>query len=80
MARIKLDLDQETYEHLLNVALAERRPVHWQAEIMLRQALGLPFPYRDTDTGRDIVVGTKQEQKEGSTSKEEGSSHASTTC
>ena len=27
-----------------NVALRERRPLVWQAEILLRRALGLPFP------------------------------------
>jgi hypothetical protein len=47
MARIRLDLDSETYQRLVEVALAERRPVPWQAEIMLRVALGLPFPYPD---------------------------------
>lgn len=52
MARIKLDLDSETYQHLLDAALAERRPVHWQAEIMLRQALGLSFPY-ELENGLD---------------------------
>ncbi len=60
MARLKLDLDAETSQRLLEIALSHRRPVHWQAEIMLRQALGLPFPYQDVDTGGDIVTGKKQ--------------------
>lgn len=43
--RIRLELDAETYEHLLLQSLAERRPIGWQAEVMLRRALCLPFPY-----------------------------------
>ena len=45
MPAIKLDLDQETYERLVEDAVAERRPIVWQAEVALRRAFGLPFPY-----------------------------------
>ena len=45
MPVLKLDLDGETYEGLLARAASERRPVDWQAEVELRRALGLPFPY-----------------------------------
>jgi hypothetical protein len=45
MAMLTLNLDGETFERLLEVALRERRPVPWQAEVLLRQALRLPFPY-----------------------------------
>lgn len=45
MARIRLDLDQETFVALTDRALRERRTPVWQAEVLLRQALGLPFPY-----------------------------------
>lgn len=45
MAQIRLDLDQETLSALMDRALRERRTPVWQAEVMLRQALGLPFPY-----------------------------------
>lgn len=45
MAKIKLDLDTETLERLIERAVQERRPIVWQAEVLLRQALGLPFPY-----------------------------------
>jgi hypothetical protein len=51
MAQLKLDLDQETFERLVEVALQERRPVVWQAEVLLRQALGLPFPYLSSQQG-----------------------------
>ena len=47
MPAIKLDLDQETYARLAEQAVAERRPVDWQAEVALRRALGLPFPHVD---------------------------------
>lgn len=42
--RLHLDLDRETSQRLLQAALAERRPIVWQAEIMLRRALGVPVP------------------------------------
>ena len=45
MPALKLDLDQETYERLVEEAVAERRPIVWQAEVALRQAVGLPLPY-----------------------------------
>ena len=44
MAYIKLDLDNETFTRLMDVVLRERRPIPWQAEVLLRRALGLPFP------------------------------------
>jgi hypothetical protein len=45
MPRLRLDLDRETFEALADQAFAERRPVPLQAEVILRQALGLKFPY-----------------------------------
>jgi hypothetical protein len=48
MAMLTLNLDGETFDRLLEVALQERRPVPWQAEVLLRQALRLPFPYPAT--------------------------------
>lgn len=44
MTALKLDLDTETLTKLIESALRERRPTAWQAEILLRKALGLPFP------------------------------------
>ena len=44
MPTIKLDLDTKTYRRLTKVAIHERRPIHWQAEVLLLQALGLPAP------------------------------------
>ena len=45
MPRLRLDIDTETFVRLLEQSLAERRPPEWQAEVVLRRALGLPFPY-----------------------------------
>jgi hypothetical protein len=47
MPRVRLDLDKETFDALVIRAAAERRPVPLQAEVILRQALQLPFPYPD---------------------------------
>ena len=44
MPRLRLDLDEQLYDRLVEAAVAERRPIIWQAEITLRRALGLPFP------------------------------------
>lgn len=45
--RIKLDLDDEATERLIESAVAEKRPMPWQAEVLLRKALGLPWPPRN---------------------------------
>lgn len=41
--RLRVDLDREVSARLAEAAAAERRPIPWQAEVMLRRALGLPF-------------------------------------
>jgi len=41
---LRLTPDRETYDRLVEIAGVERRPVGWQAEVLLRQAVGLPFP------------------------------------
>jgi hypothetical protein len=46
MPVVKVDVDPETYARLADQAVAERRPIVWQAEVELRRALGLPFPYQ----------------------------------
>lgn len=59
MARLRLDVDQETWEALVQVSLDKRRPVPWQAEVLLRQSLGLPFPLDKTadelETKREVA-------------------------
>jgi hypothetical protein len=40
--RLRLDLDAQLTDRLIREAVADRRPVPWQAEILLRRAVGLP--------------------------------------
>lgn len=42
--RLVLKVDQALLERLITEATAEKRPLAWQAEVLLRRALGLPFP------------------------------------
>ena len=44
MLTIKIDVDQETYERLVDEAVSVRRPTPRHAGVVIRQALGLPFP------------------------------------
>ncbi len=44
MPILRLELDPETYDRLIEQAVTERRPIVWQAEIALRRAVGLTFP------------------------------------
>jgi hypothetical protein len=37
--RIKLELDERTTSRLVEIALAEKRPVAWQLEILVQQAI-----------------------------------------
>jgi hypothetical protein len=37
--KIWLDLDQESFERLAAIAIEERRPIGWQAELLLRRAI-----------------------------------------
>jgi hypothetical protein len=53
MATIKLALDPETYTALIAESARYLRPADWHAKALLRQVLGLPFPYpKDPDTGK----------------------------
>lgn len=47
MAQIRVNLDNETIARLAQHAVAERRPIPWQAEVMLRRALGLSMPVEE---------------------------------
>ena len=44
MATLRIDVDQDTLDRLARAAVAERRPIVMHAEVVLRRALGLPFP------------------------------------
>jgi len=53
MAQLTLDVDAETYQRIVEDAVSERRPIIWQAEVMLRRAAGLTFPYEAA--GRQVT-------------------------
>lgn len=57
MPVLKIEVDSETYDRLVEQAVAERRPVIWQAEISIRRALGLPFPY-----GPELAIRSRGEE------------------
>ena len=40
MTRVKLELDSETFGRPVQLAVNEKRPADWQAEVILRRALG----------------------------------------
>jgi hypothetical protein len=42
--KVRLNLDAEATEALIKSGLHELRPPDLQAEVLLRRALGLPFP------------------------------------
>jgi hypothetical protein len=39
MARLRLDIRNDSYERLIQIAVQERRPVDWQAEVILMRAI-----------------------------------------
>lgn len=59
MARIKLDLDQEAYQRLVELATTERRPITMQAEVIIRRGLGLPL---SREIGETIPRKTREVQ------------------
>lgn len=40
MPRVRLELDQPTFDALVEAAVRERRPIPWHAEVIIRRALG----------------------------------------
>jgi hypothetical protein len=66
VAHVRLDLDTDTFTRLVEAAVAERRPVDWQAEVILRRALGLPFPAQEPLSGSvETRAGSRYERDEG---------------
>jgi hypothetical protein len=54
MPTFKIALDQDTFERLTDIAIAERRPIPWQAEVVLRQALcSTERPIRTQDANEE---------------------------
>ena len=56
--RLRLELDKATTTRLVEHAAAQRRPIVWQAEVLLRQALNLPPPPTEQG-GRSAEVGSE---------------------
>jgi hypothetical protein len=44
MPTIHVELDTKSFNRLAESAIEECRPIPWQAEVLLRRALGLPAP------------------------------------
>ena len=57
--KLKIELDTETTEALMNSAVRELRPAGLQAEVLLKRALGLPFPPEDRPKEKDLVPAEK---------------------
>jgi hypothetical protein len=56
MPRVRIDLRKEAYDALAARAIAERRPVDWQAEVLIESGLGL----RDRPTTPNDSSSTEQ--------------------
>ncbi len=63
MAKITLELDTETFLGLAERTFAEERPIDWQAGVILRIALGLPFPRQEQ--APIIMAGAIEKPKNG---------------
>ena len=61
MAQVKVDLTNQAYERLVEAALTERRPVDWQAEVLIMRALKLPFPSNATGQTKSLKPPVKGE-------------------
>jgi hypothetical protein len=46
MPTIKVDIDPESFHHLSELAVEERRPIPWQAEVMLIRAIAVSVKQR----------------------------------
>ena len=42
MPKMQIELDRDSYRRLTELAVAERRPIPWQAEILLLRVLAAP--------------------------------------
>lgn len=45
---LRILLSEDVLAALRDSAASERRPLNWQAEVLLRRALDLPFPTKST--------------------------------
>jgi hypothetical protein len=42
MPTLKIDIDPDSFRRLTELAVEERRPIPWQAEVLLIRALSIP--------------------------------------
>jgi hypothetical protein len=54
--RVKLELDPQTFGRLVESAVSEQRPADWQAEVILRRALGT---WNEQHIGTDVPAAGK---------------------
>ena len=50
MPTIKVDIDPDSFRHLSELAVEERRPIPWQAEVLLIRAIAGAVKYRTRRT------------------------------
>ncbi len=50
MPRVRLELDQPTFDALVEAAVRERRPIPWHAEVIIRRVLGTQPDEADSST------------------------------
>ena len=65
--RVRLDLDPKTFGRLVESAVAEQRPADWQAEVILRRALGT---WEEQFVGYRVSDAASPEDKSESAEKE----------
>lgn len=58
MPTIKIDLDPDSFRRLTAIAVEERRPIPWQAEVILIRALADP-----ADDQRHLITQQDQSQE-----------------
>jgi hypothetical protein len=58
---VPLRLNQEMFDRLADLAARERRPLAWQAEVLLCQALGL---VQDASKGTTALADSRPESAE----------------
>jgi len=46
MPTIKVDIDPDSFRHLSELAVENRRPIPWQAEVMLLRAIAVAVKQR----------------------------------
>jgi hypothetical protein len=59
---IPIRLDPQMFDRLAEMAARERRPLTWQAEVMLQRALGLSQPGLPAIAPQELPLATAQER------------------